>query len=289
LDLITCNGERLLKIMPIEPDKNGKIALTVCYWIVVLVSIFLLTIIKYKKLVAKIYAIILTFGLLLCGSAMVLWILTPKSDQICHARWWLKGLGMVIFSGGVFCRSYQLKKIHFLVKSGRYQKSRNFDHIKLLITGMGLIISFEVLLLLILQFSSPFKSVIHETVPVIRYGEYHCENNIRYLWISAQSGYLVFILVLGIYSLYSTWKISSSVDDTRINILMIFICVVVLIVTGVVWGYSNQGEDADVWWALAVITIWGVCMMCSVFIPKLVKSKKSSSVESKAVTGTSTT
>jgi len=226
---------------------------------------------NFNKPVAKVYAVILIIGLLLCGCSMIMWTLTPISNAICTARYWLQGLGMIIFSGGVFCRSYQLKKIHELVKSGRYQKSKRLDHMKLLITSMGIITFVEVIILLILQFSDPMESELHVTNEVIRIGEYHCENNLPYIWVSIQSGYLFCILLLGIFSMYSTWRISSSVDDTRINILMIFLCLVTLAVADVVWSYNGPDsvnkEDADSWWALSLITIWELCMMCSVFIP----------------------
>jgi len=238
---------------------------------------------KYKKQVAKIYALILTIGLILSGASMITWTLTPISNYLCALRWWLMGLGMIIFSGGVFCRSYQLKKIHKLVKSGRYQKSRNFDHIKLLTSSMGLITFIEVILLFILQLVSPFNSEIYVTDKANRLGEHHCQNEMMVLWVGIQSGYLVCILLLGVYSMYSTWKISSTVDDTRINILMIFICLVSLGVAGVIWGYSPSDagkDDADAWWALSLITIWGICMVLSVFIPKFIKLRKSSSMNS---------
>jgi len=219
---------------------------------------------------------------------MVLWTLTPTSDEICSARWWLMGLGMSTFSGGVFCRSYQLKKIHHLIKHGRYQKTKNFDHIRLLSICMGFIVFIEMGLLLILQVTVPFKSEKVILDEVNRIGEYHCINaNNPYLWIGTLSGYLVCILLLGIYSLYTTWKISSAVDDTRINILMIFLCLVALTLSGVIWGYTGNREESDSWWALSLITIWGLAMMCSVFIPKLAKVKKTASSSSlKAVTGT---
>jgi len=299
LETIQCNGEVLLAIVPIENPNNqaGKITITVFYWIIVLITILLLATMHYSKPVAKIYAIILIAGLIICGCAMVLWTIPPTSDQICIARWWLLGIGMVLFSGGVFCRSYQLKKIHQLVKSGRYQKSKNINHLKLLLTCMGIITLIEVIILLILQFTIPFQSSLIVVDEVIRTGVYNCQNDKAFLWVGIQSGYLVCILLMGVYSMYSTWKISSSVDDTRINILMIFLSLVTLAVDGVIWGFTgalpSNAEESDSWWALTIITIWEVCMMCSVFIPKLVKLSKqsSSSVGShntKPTTGTST-
>jgi len=207
---------------------------------------------------------------------MVLWILPPVSDHICRARWWLMGLGMVIFSGGVFCRSYQLKKIHHLIKNGRFQSTKNLDHIKLLVILMGLITFIQLIILLILQFIAPFKSEKPMIDPINLRAEYQCISPLPFLWLALVSGYLFCILILGVYIIYSTWKISSSVDDTRINILTFFICLVTLIVANVVWSYSPQGEDADSWWAISVIMVWGLCMICSVFIPKLVKAAKES-------------
>jgi len=285
LDSITCNGEILLEVTSKENPKAGKIAITTFFWIIILISTFLLTIINYTKPVSKIYAVILIIGLLLCGSSMILWTLTPTSDEICSARWWLMGLGMSTFSGGVFCRSYQLKKIHHLIKNGRFQKTKTFDHIRLLTICMGFIVFIEMVLLLILEVIIPFKSNKAIFDVVNREGEYHCSNDYTYVWIGTLSGYLVCILILGIYSLYTTWRISSAVDDTRINILMIFLCLVALILSGVIWYYSGKKEDSDSWWALSLITFWGLSMMCSVFIPKFVKSKKSTDTSSlKAVT-----
>jgi len=284
----------MLEIRVRQPDNIGKIIITVIYWILVVVCVVLLTMINYKKPVAKIYALILVFGLVLCGISMALFTLTPTSNEICISRWWLMGLGMIIFSGGVFCRSYQLKKIHQLIKSGRYQKTKNFDHMKLLATSMGIITGVEVVILVILQFTIPFTSSLEIINEVTRLGEYHCHNPNPILWVSIQSAYLVCVLLMGIYSMYSTWKISSSVDDTRINILMIFLCLVALAVSGVVWGYSGHKENSDSWWSLSLILIWAVCMMCSVFIPKFVKARKESSSSSisdkttKSVTHTST-
>jgi len=291
LDSLTCDGEVVLLVIAVKSNKLPKIVITSFYWLVVVGSIITMATMNYNKPVAKVYAVILITGLLLCGLSMMMWTLTPVENIICTARYWLQGLGMVIFSGGVFCRSYQLKKIHQLVKSGRYQKSRRLDHFKLLITSMGIITLVEVIILLILEFSDPMLSELHITDEVNRIGEYHCENKIPFIWVAIQSGYLFCILLLGVYAMYSTWKISSSVDDTRINILMIFLCLVTLAVSDVIWSYngadSPNKEDADSWWALSLICIWEICMMCSVFIPKLIKASKSSS-SSNTNTNTST-
>jgi len=107
LDNIICNGETLLEVIPIPVSNDAKIAVTVIYWIIILIIIGIIYIFKVDKPIAKIYMFILVVGLILSGSAMVFWTLEPKYDAICTIRWWLMGLGMIIFSGGVFCRSYQ--------------------------------------------------------------------------------------------------------------------------------------------------------------------------------------
>jgi len=115
----------------------------VIYWIIILIIIGIISIIKVDKPIAKIYMFILVVGLILSGSAMVFWTLEPKYDAVCTIRWWIMGLGMIIFSGGVFCRIYQLKKIHQLIKKGLYKASQKFDHIKLLFIAMSVVILVE--------------------------------------------------------------------------------------------------------------------------------------------------
>jgi len=68
------------------------------------------------------------------------------------------------------------------------------------------------------------------------------------------------------------------VDDTRINILMIFLCLVTLSLSDIIISYTiDQNELAVSWWGLSLIIVWSLSMMCSIFIPKLIKATKSSS------------
>jgi len=235
---------------------------------------------KFNKSIAKLYGVILVFGLILCGIALVFWTLVPTMDIICSLRWWFKALGMIIFSAAVFCRSYQLKKIHYLVKTGRYQATKNIDHFKLLTILMGFITTIQLIILLVLQLVTPLSSSINIIDDVNRVGEFVCTNGVPYIWMVVQSVYLVCILILGVYLIYSTWGISSSVDDTRINVLMIFVCLVALAVSDVIVGYSIQDDTAYTWWAISLIMIWSITMMCSIFVPKLVKATKSESENS---------
>jgi len=232
--------------------------------------------------------VILIIGLLLCGIAVIVWTLEPINDSICKGRWWSIGLGMVVFSAGVFCRSFQLKKIHQLVKNGKYKSSKKINHIKLLFMIMGILTAIELILLLLLEITTPSHSVVVVTDVINRTGQYKCDNSIPFIWMILQSIYLVFILGMGIYFMYSTWGISSSVDDTRINILMIFLCLVTLGVSDVIVSYTNQSELAVSWWALSLIIVWSLSMMCSIFIPKLIKHTKSSSGNEMSSTSTST-
>jgi len=234
---------------------------------------------RVKKPIARIYAVLLIIGLVLCGSSLAIWQLEPNLDSICALRWWLMGIGMTILSGGVFCRSYQLKKIHQLLKTGRYGASKNFNHMKLLAIMMGVIVFIEIILLIILQFSSPLETKISIYDPINRLGTYKCDNSVPHLWLIVQSCYLVCILVLGVYAMYSTWGISSSVDDTRVNVLVIFMCLITLGVTDTVVVFSDQSEIAYSWWAISLIAMWSFSMMLSVIVPRMIKSlsKKSSS------------
>jgi len=92
---------------------------------------------------------------------------------------------------------------------------------------------------------------------------------------------------MGIYFMYSTWSISSSVDDTRINVLMIFLCLVTMGVGDVILTYSPQTELTVSWWALSLLMVWSTSMMCSIFLPKLVKAAKKSSSAGSEMSSTS--
>jgi len=151
--------------------------------------------------------VILIVGLLLCGISAIVWTLEPTNDHICKSRWWSIGLGMVVFSGGTFCRSFQLKKIHQLVKSGKYKSSKEINHIKLLFMIMGILTAIELILLLILEVTTPSHSVVVVIDQINRTGQYACANSVPYIWMILQSIYLFCILVMGIYFIYSTWGI----------------------------------------------------------------------------------
>jgi len=281
LDTLTCDGNEILAVTAILDDRTAEIVVTALFWIIVVIVIILLSSMKSNKTIAKLYGIIFVFGLILCGIALVFWSLVPTKDVICSLRWWFKSLGMIIFSAAVFCRSYQLKKIHYLVKSGRYQATKNIDHFRLLSVLMGVITTIQLIILLVLQLVTPLSSTIIITDEVNRLGEFVCTNDVPFIWMIVQSVYLVCILVLGVYLIYSTWGISSSVDDTRINVLMIFVCLVALAVSDVIVGYSFQDDKSYTWWAISLIMIWSLTMMCSIFLPKLVKAAKSTGSDSK--------
>lgn len=149
---------------------------------------------------------------------------------------------------------------------------------------MGILTLIEVILLLILDFSTPFHSTIKIENEINRTGLYKCTNSIPFIWMIIHSLYLGVILVMGIYFMYSTWGISSSVDDTRINVLMIFLCLVTLGVGDVIVAYSDGSELSVSWWGLATTIVWTLSMMCSIFVPKLVKSSKKSSSSNNTAT-----
>jgi len=292
LDNKICGGKAVLQVEPVQLYSNtAKIVITSIYWIILSGLILgALPKMKLDRRIAKIYMCILILGLLLCGTSLVFWSIEPVYNSICMARWWLMGLGMVIFSGGVFCRIYQLKKIHQLLKTGRYGASKNFNHMKLLAIMMGVIIFIEIILLIILQFSSPLETKISIYDPINRLGTYKCDNSVPHLWLIVQSCYLVCILVLGVYAMYSTWGISSSVDDTRVNVLVIFMCLITLGVTDTVVVFSDQSEIAYSWWAISLIAMWSFSMMLSVIVPRMIKSlSKKSSSESTRPSGSTNT
>jgi len=218
---------------------------------------------------------------------MIFFYLKPTSDTICSLRWWLFGFGLVLLTAGVFARSYQLKKIHALVKSGQFQATKRIDHLKLVGMIMGVVIAVELIFLLIGQYTDPFKSSIVALDPITLTGEWHCVSSNATIWIGVQSGYLIFLLVLGIYAMYSTWGISSSVDDVRVNIFVIFLCVSLIIVA----DFTSPTVAVDSgwsWWGIGVMILWSLSMMCSIYIPKVIKvysgssSSQSSSKESKS-------
>lgn len=67
-------------------------------------------------MIAIIYSAILFLGMFFSGISMIFFVIEPATFFLCGIRWWFFGFGMVVLSGGVFARSYQLKKIHQLVK-----------------------------------------------------------------------------------------------------------------------------------------------------------------------------
>jgi len=281
IDSITCNGQSLLEVKIVQLPRTAEISITVLFWIIFLASSIAMYRMTFTKVIAKIYAVISLLGLLLCGIALVFWSLNPTTDIVCTVRWWSKTLGMIIFSGSVFCRSYQLKKIHYLIKSGRYQATKHFDHIKLLCALMGMIILIQIIILFALQFTIPLSRQLRITDEVRRIGEYDCNSpdpKGHLIWIGVQSGYLVFILLMGVYSIYSTWGISSTVDDTRVNVITIFVCLVALGVGDVVVVDSPLTDESYCWWAITLIIIWSFSILCSLFLPRIIKiATKSSS------------
>jgi len=70
--------------------------------------------------------------------------------------------------------------------------------------------------------------------------------------------------------MYSTWGISSSVDDVRVNIFVIFLCVSLIIVA----DFTSPTVAVDSgwsWWGIGVMILWSLSMMCSIYIPKFIK------------------
>jgi len=76
--------------------------------------------------------------------------------------------------------------------------------------------------------------------------------------------------------MFSTWNISSTVDDTRVNVIIIFTCIITAII-GDITMISNVHSDSDwAWWTFAILTVWSSGMATSVFIPKIVKATQKS-------------
>jgi uncharacterized membrane protein YgdD (TMEM256/DUF423 family) len=292
LDNLECGGNVLLEVTTQPISRISELCVMGIFWIMTVASAIAMYKMKFSKVIAKIYGIISILGLILCGISLVFWSIDPSNDHICTIRWWTKTLGMVIFSGSVFCRSYQLKKIHQLIKSGRYQATKNVDHIRLLCGLMGMIVFVQLIILITLQLLLPLKSQIEIDDVVERVGEYSCnnlDNNAHLIWVTVQSIYLVCILLGGVYALYSTWGISSTVDDTRVNVIAIFLCLIALAVGDVVITYSAEDDKAFSWWAITLIMIWSLSMLCSVFLPRLIKiASRSTSDHSTTPAGVST-
>jgi len=101
------------------------------------------------------------------------------------------------------------------------------------------------IILMCLQLITSYSSELVIIDTITRLGTHNCVNSISFLWIGIQSAYLV--------------GISSRVDDTRINVLTIFICLVELGISDVIIGYSDQSDVSFSWWAMGLIMIWGVC------------------------------
>lgn len=62
------------------------------------------------------YAGILLVGLFICGIGVIFFVVEPTTNDVCAVRWFFLNLGLILLCGGVFSRSYQLKKIHVLIK-----------------------------------------------------------------------------------------------------------------------------------------------------------------------------
>jgi len=285
---ITCGGVSVLETtIKTQHDNAGFIVV-----FTIIMALFALTflviapifILKSRdrtssNLAAYVYSFITFLGAVFGYVACIWWFLVPDGTWICQLRVWFTAVGLTLLLVGLFCR---LVGIHYIYIKVYQKKSLKTTFLSPLVVAIAALFLFCIQLILLIIWAAVdlWRSQLTQTDTLNLISEYECSSDNIAVWLSLEAVYFAILLMYGVFVLYHTWDIKSSVSEAKWVLIGEYNSIIALAILIPLVVVLNIDDDALFFLATIPLTFVIVSITAALFLPKFLsmiyKSAKTS-------------
>eukprot|EP01101_Sappina_pedata_P010696 TRINITY_DN680_c0_g1_i2.p1 TRINITY_DN680_c0_g1~~TRINITY_DN680_c0_g1_i2.p1 ORF type:complete len:674 (-),score=194.67 TRINITY_DN680_c0_g1_i2:1290-3311(-) len=287
IENIKCNGVSVLERVKIDlHDDAGIISVfSIIMALFVITVIIILPLFFYKTIAVQtnwgvyFYSSMIFLGAIMSYVAIIWWFLPPYATWVCQLRLWFTACGLSLMLVGVFCRLLGIHYMYFRVyQQGSLRKSL-FSPIPSLIVS-GLIIAIQLIILILWTSINTFEQGEITVDDLNLEYQDECNSDNIEVWLGIEAGYFALLLLYGIFVLFSTWNIKSSVQESRWVLIACYNCIICLTIVIILVSVMDL-DDADLFYMASIpLTAVIISITSAIFLPRffgLLSSKISSS------------
>jgi len=289
LDLVTCQGNQLIGLTVVQDRQTGGylgiFIVAMCFFAFTVIFAIPLFVMREKKQHKSgvYYASVILLGGVMSYVSIVFWWLLPDQDYVCQLRQWLTGLGLCIIFSGLFARLWQIQYIYYQVHHKKELSIRVLST-KVIFIASALIILLQIILLVIWSSVDTWKSRLAVSDSLRLEAKWECHSNDITVWLALEAAYFAVLLLYGLFVVYSTWKIRSSVTEARWVLIAIYNTILCLAIEITLLQTLYIDDDTIFYLAVIPLVFVVVSLSAAIFAPKFfqfLKAATSSSFDRK--------
>ena len=285
LDELTCGDDEIpIAVIEVKDDHDAGyfdalLALSMVMTGIVIPLCIFLTFLpdERRKVISKItigYSIVLILGALLVYLSIIFFYLIPDDKSICQTRIWLFCLGASIFLGAIFTRTLQIHRIYRMNNSKKPLSNATSAHKAIIgaiidsLLGIGISLTVQIVILIVQISVDPLDSVLSTIDKVERTASWVCKSSDTWIWVGLEIGYLVFMLIYGLWVVYRTWDLKAKFGEARWLLMSIYNMLFTITVIVAIGATIEVKDDTIFIMAVSAILFIITTTLFLIYIPK---------------------